>query len=161
MKSWLILDYGSATTMGPRLDSVRMLWEAILNRRKRAASRFQWEDLCSEDISQAELLMRTHWSESTSYKRIVNIIAFAEFLAARGITSGLRSTTDPKRRGSKTSTVIRLRASRNGAIVCPPRQLCWGLADALSGTRRPSPGTGCGLPRSPSSWSLVFGSASC
>jgi len=33
--------------------------------------------------------MRTHWSESTSYKRVVNIIAFAEFLAARGITRAL------------------------------------------------------------------------
>ena len=69
VKSWLILEYGSATNMGRRLDSVRMLWEAILSRRRRAASRFRWEDLCSEDISQAELLMRAHWSESTIYKR--------------------------------------------------------------------------------------------
>ena len=89
VKSWLILDYGSATTMGPRLDSVRMLWEAILSRHPRAVNRFRWEDLCSEDISQAELLMRTYWSESTIYKRVINIIGFAEFLAARGINRAL------------------------------------------------------------------------
>lgn len=89
VKSWLILEYGSATNMGRRLDSVRMLWEAILSRRRRAASRFRWEDFCSEDISQAELLMRAHWSESTIYKQVVKIIAFAEFLAARGITRAL------------------------------------------------------------------------
>jgi hypothetical protein len=88
VKSWLILDYGSAVTMGPRLDSIRMLWEAILNRRKRA-SRFRWEDLCSEDLSQAELLMREHWSASTIYKRIINVIGFTEFLAASGVTRAL------------------------------------------------------------------------
>src|SRR5690348_16817378 len=33
VKSWLILERGSAATMGPKLDSVRMLWEAILKRR--------------------------------------------------------------------------------------------------------------------------------
>jgi hypothetical protein len=89
VKSWLILEYGSAVNMGPRLASVRMLWEAILLRRQRAASRFRWEDLCSEDLSQAELLMRAHWSESTIYKRVINIIGFAEFLAARGINRAL------------------------------------------------------------------------
>lgn len=89
VKSWLILEFGSAANMGPRLDSVRMLWEAILTRRRRAATRFRWEDLCSEDLSQAELLMRAHWSESTVYKRVINIIGFAEFLAARGITRSL------------------------------------------------------------------------
>jgi hypothetical protein len=66
-----------------------MLWEAILSRRQGAASRFRWDDLCTEDLSQAELLMRARWSESTTYKRIVNIIVFAEFLAARGICRAL------------------------------------------------------------------------
>jgi len=88
VKSWLVLDYGSAANMGPRLDSLRMLGEAILNRRKQAA-RFRWEDLRSEDLSQAELLMRAHWSESTTYKRIVNVIVFAEFLAAHGVARAL------------------------------------------------------------------------
>lgn len=89
VKSWLILEYGSAANMGPRLDSVRMLWEAIRKRRQRAANRFRWEDLCSEDLSQTELLMRAYWSESTIYKRAINIIGFAEFLSARGITRSL------------------------------------------------------------------------
>jgi hypothetical protein len=89
VKSWLILECGSAANMGPRLDSVRMLWEAILNRRRGVASRFRWEDLCTEDLSQAELLMRARWRESTTYKRIVSIIVFAEFLAARGICRAL------------------------------------------------------------------------
>jgi hypothetical protein len=89
VKSWLILERGSTANMGPRLDSVRMLWEAILNRRRGVASRFRWEGLCTEDLSQAELLMRARWSESTTYKRVVNIIAFAEFLAARGISRAL------------------------------------------------------------------------
>lgn len=76
-------------TMGPKLDSVRMLWEAILKRRPGAAGHFRWADLCAEDLSQAELLMRSCWRESTTYKRVVNIIVFTEFLAARGITPAL------------------------------------------------------------------------
>ncbi len=53
VKSWLILDYGSAGSMGLRLDSVRMLWEAILGRRKQA-SRFRWEDLCRRARCQSD-----------------------------------------------------------------------------------------------------------
>lgn len=88
VKSWLILDCGSAGSMGLRLDSARMLWEAILGRRKQASG-FRWGDLCLEDLSQAELLMREHWSASTTYKRIINVIGFAEFLAANGVTREL------------------------------------------------------------------------
>jgi hypothetical protein len=89
VKSWLILERGSAATMGPKLDSLRMLWEAILKRRSGAAGRFRWEELCTEDLSQAELLMRSRWRESTTYKRVVNLIVFTEFLAARGVTRTL------------------------------------------------------------------------
>lgn len=89
VKSWLILERGSAVTMGPKLDSLRMFWEAILKRRQGSAARFRWDDLCSEDLSQAELLMRSCWRESTTYKRTINIIVFTEFLAARGISPAL------------------------------------------------------------------------
>ena len=89
VKSWLILERGSAASMGPKLDSLRMLWEAILKRRPGAAGRFRWEDLCTEDLSQAELLMRCRWRESTTYKRVINLIVFTEFLAARGVTRTL------------------------------------------------------------------------
>jgi integrase len=88
VKSWLILDYGSAGSMGLRLDSVRMLWEAIRSRRKQDG-RFRWEDLCLEDLSQAELLMREQWSASTVNKRIINVIGFTEFLAANGVARAL------------------------------------------------------------------------
>ena len=142
VKSWLILEYGSATNMGRRLDSARMLWEAILSRRRRAASRFRWEDFCSEDISQAELLMRAHWSESTIYKQVVKIIAFGEFLAARGITRALYYRPQTPRIEDFNRT--RLRASRSGAIVCPPRRLCWVLLTS-TGSSQPNPGTDCGL----------------
>jgi hypothetical protein len=66
-----------------------MLWEAILKRRPGTADRFRWEDLCTEDLSQAELLMRSHWRESTTYKRVIGLVVFTEFLAARGLSRAL------------------------------------------------------------------------
>jgi hypothetical protein len=89
VKSWLILQRGSAAAMGPKLDSARMLWEAILKRRPGTAGRFRWKDLCTEDLSQAELLMRSRWKESTTYRCVINLVVFTEFLAARGLSRAL------------------------------------------------------------------------
>ncbi len=84
VKSWLILERRSAKDMATRLDALRILWEAILSRRKAPAA-FRWESLCYEDLSEAESAMRTHWRDNTTHKRTISMLGFIRFLAARGI----------------------------------------------------------------------------
>lgn len=83
-KSWLILERRSAKDMATRLDGLRILWEAILSRRKAPAA-FRWESLCYEDLSEAESVMRTCWCDNTTHKRTISMLGFIRFLAARGI----------------------------------------------------------------------------
>ena len=86
IKSWLILrPWSNVRSLGPRLDTARLLWEAILNRRKNAADDFRWDDLCEEDLNQAELLMLDKWSPSTAHKAATRLIALTEFLMARRV----------------------------------------------------------------------------
>ena len=67
------------------LHFLQVLWEAILKRRRGDATAFRWETFHEEDLSQAELLMKTEWSESTTSKLVVGILVFSRFLAARGV----------------------------------------------------------------------------
>jgi hypothetical protein len=83
VKCWLILDRRSVANMSRRLDAARILWEAIQRRRKGKAEAFMWQNFSEEDLSQAELLMRAGWSDSTTYKLIISLLVFARFLAAR------------------------------------------------------------------------------
>jgi len=85
VKCWLILDRRSVANMSRRLDAARILWEAIQQRRKGKAEAFVWQNFSEEDLSQAELLMRASWSDSTTYKLIISLLVFARFLGARGI----------------------------------------------------------------------------
>jgi hypothetical protein len=97
VKCWLILDRRSVTNMSRRLDAARILWEAIQRRRKGKPEAFAWQNFSEEDLSQAELLMRASWSDSTTYKLIIRLLVFARFVAARGICRPLYYTPQTPR----------------------------------------------------------------
>ena len=97
VKCWLILDRRSVANMSRRLDAARILWEAIQTRRKGKPEAFVWQSFSEEDLSQAELLMRASWSDSTTYKLIIRLLVFARFLAARGICRPLYYTPQTPR----------------------------------------------------------------
>ncbi len=85
IKSWIILERQSINTMGDRTDLARVLWEAILLRRRNDFAAFRWQDLCEEDLSQAELLMRETHCSRTVYKRGTQLLGMINFLAVRSI----------------------------------------------------------------------------
>ncbi len=97
MKSWIIIDRRSVGNMGRRSDAARILWDAIERRRKGRAEAFSWQNFSEEDLSQAELLMRASWSESTTYKLIVTLLVFIRFLEARGVCRPLYYTPQTPR----------------------------------------------------------------
>lgn len=97
VKCWLILDRRSVKNMSRRLDGARILWDAIQQRRRGKTEAFAWQNFSEEDLSQAELLMHTSWSDSTTYKLIVSLLVFARFLAARGICRPLYYTPQTAR----------------------------------------------------------------
>jgi hypothetical protein len=97
VKSWLILNRRSARNMGQRLGAARMLWEAILARRAGDPGAFHWDKLSEEDLSQAELVMRSHWEETTTYKLTASMLVFTRFLADRGVCRPLYYTPQTPR----------------------------------------------------------------
>lgn len=98
VKSWLMLQpWSNIHSLGPRLDTARLLWEAILTRRKNVADDFRWDDLCEEDLNQAELLMLDKWFPSTAHKAATRLIALTEFLMARRICRPLYYTPQSPR----------------------------------------------------------------
>ncbi len=97
VKCWLVLDRRSVRNMSRRLDAARILWDAIQRRRRGKADGFAWQNFSEEDLSQAELLMRASWSDSTTYKLIVSLLVFARFLAARGLCRPLYYTPQTPR----------------------------------------------------------------
>ena len=97
VKSWIVLERRSTGNLGCRVDAARILWEAVLKRRRGELTAFRWESLQEEDLSQAELLMRIHWSESRTHKMTVGLLVLTRFLAARGICRGLYYTPQTPR----------------------------------------------------------------
>ena len=97
VKSWLVLDRRTPGNMGLRLAGARILWEAILTRRGGDPEAFRWQTLSEEDLSQAELLMRVHWAESTTYKRMMSLLVFVRFLASRNLCRPLYYTAQTPR----------------------------------------------------------------
>ncbi len=97
IKGWIILNRHSAGNMAGRVEAVRMLWEGIASRRRTKPDDFLWSQLSEEDLSQTELLMRTHWSDSTVYRKISMLLVFTRFLAARGISRPLYYTPQTPR----------------------------------------------------------------
>lgn len=97
VKSWIVLERRSTGNLGCRVDAARILWEAVLKRRRGESAAFRWESLQDEDLSQAELLMRIHWSDSRTHKMTVMLLVLTRFLAARGICRGLYYTPQTPR----------------------------------------------------------------
>jgi len=97
VKSWIVVDRRSVGNMSRRAEAARILWDAIERRRKGRAEAFSWQNLSVEDLSQAELLMRASWSESTTYKLIVTLLVFTRFLEARGVCRPLYYTPQTPR----------------------------------------------------------------
>jgi len=113
LKSWVILERRVAETMPRKVDAGRMLWEAILLRRKGKSEAFHWGTLAEEDLNQAELLMREKWAASTTYKQMAYLLVLTRFLAAR--VSAERCTTLLTLRVSRISIGTRLQGRRRAA----------------------------------------------
>src|SRR5437667_1356281 len=88
--SWL-----TSASLNPLIDSLLMGVfpqsttstgiKSLLLRRGNDPAAFRWHDLCEEDLSQAELLMREHWAETTTHKLGSQLLVMTKFLAARNI----------------------------------------------------------------------------
>ena len=63
----------------------RMLWEAVLTRRGGKADTFRWEELCEEDLSQTELLLRERYCQGTARRPYLYALTIIKFLSARKI----------------------------------------------------------------------------
>lgn len=85
IKSWIILERQSVSNMVQRTNVARLLWEALLLRRGKDSDAFRWQELCEEDLSQAELLMLEHWAQTTTHKLGSQLLVMTNFLAARNI----------------------------------------------------------------------------
>ncbi len=90
IKSWILLEYrlGTRSAVQP-LNSARILWEAILNRRRNSQYQFEWTTLCDEDLNQAEMLMRERWQQSTTYKSASHLVSLSQFVARHAIARPL------------------------------------------------------------------------
>jgi len=60
VKSWVILDWHSVATMCIRCDAARLLWEALLLRRRNDPTAFSWHDLCEEDLGHGGFVFVRH-----------------------------------------------------------------------------------------------------
>ena len=127
VKSWLILDRHSPGNMGLRLATVRILWEAILTRCGGDPAAFRWQTLSEEDLSQAELLMRVHWAESTTYKRMMSLLVFTRFLASRNLCRPLYYTAQTPRVEDFNRHTIAGQEARRDRL--PTEAVLNGLAD--------------------------------
>jgi hypothetical protein len=85
IKSWIILKGGSIGTMFHNSDAARLLWEAILQRRRNDPGAFDWHSLCEEDLHQAELFMLEHGTPGTAYQHVNRLLGMTNFLAARNV----------------------------------------------------------------------------
>ncbi len=127
VKSWLILDRRTPGNMGLRLAGARILWEAILARRGGDPEAFRWPALSEEDLSQAELLMRVHWAESTTYKRMMSLLVFVRFLASRSLCRPLYYTAQTPRVEDFNRHTIAGQEARRDRL--PTEAVLNGLAD--------------------------------
>lgn len=98
VKSWLLLGLGSnVKVLAVRLDTVRVLWKAIIHRRQDDEELFNWDNLSFEDINQTELIMREIWAKSTTYKRMTMLLAFLRFLESRSLIYPINYTIQTPR----------------------------------------------------------------
>jgi hypothetical protein len=127
VKGWLILDRRSPRNMCVRLDCIRILWEAILARRGGDRVAFRWPDLAEEDLSQTELLMRSYWAPSTTYRRVMSLLVFIRFLASRNLCRTLYYTPQTLRVEDFNRHTIAGQQARRDRL--PTEAVLNGLAD--------------------------------
>jgi integrase len=87
VKTLLALSWN--TTSPFRLDSFRLLWEAILARLIHSGETFSWSSLRPDDVRGTEEQMLEVWSENTTNRRCNQLIRDLHSLAARGIAPDL------------------------------------------------------------------------
>jgi hypothetical protein len=127
VKSWLLLERGAAATMRNRLMAVRVLWDALQQRRTGIAADFLWETVCEEDLRQTDLLMQKYWALSTAHKRGACLLSLVRFLAARGICPPLYYVLQtPRPRDFNNHTLAGQEARR---AKLPSSRTLDGLAD--------------------------------
>jgi hypothetical protein len=85
MKSYFVFNWQSPGTMQIKSLVARILWEAVLMRRGGQADIFRWEDLCEEDLSQTELMLRERYCQGTARRHMLMILTIINFLSARKI----------------------------------------------------------------------------
>lgn len=127
VKSWIILESRTVANMKQRMTAARCLWEVLLQRYGTEPNTFQWQQLCAEDLSQAELMMSERWNMSSIRESTHFMIALTEFLAARGICRRLYFTPQtPSREDIRDYTLEGQESSR---AKLPSPQAIGGLAD--------------------------------
>jgi hypothetical protein len=137
VKSWLVLDFemGTRGAVAP-LDAARTLWDAILMRRNNQPERFSWEQLCDEDLNQAELLMRQRWALGTTYKAVGRLVSFCKFLAWKGICRPLYYSPQTPRQEDSNRHTIAGREERKARL--PTSQSLHGLAEIYRAAKEPA-----------------------
>lgn len=127
VKSWIILERQSISSVLHRNDAARMLWEAILLRRGNDPTTFCWQNLCEEDLSQTETLMSECWGELTVYKAGNELLAMVNFLAARSVCRKLYYTLRTPHPGDISKHVIANQEARKKKL--PSMRALEGVAD--------------------------------
>ena len=132
IKSWVILERGSLANMDHRVDAARILWEAILARRRGDPKAFQWSNLSEEDFNQAELFMHErNWAVSTIHKQGTRLLTLVNFLAARKICRPLCYVLQTPRPEDLHRHTLAGQAERMSKL--PSIRAIEGLADLYSG----------------------------
>lgn len=127
VKSWLLLERGTPETMTNRLMAIRVLWQAIDQRRSGGRAEFAWETVCEEDLRQADLLMQELWALSTAHKQGQSLLHLARFLAARGICRPLYYTLQTPRPQDFNNHTLAGQEARRAKL--PSSRTLEGLAD--------------------------------
>lgn len=128
IKSWILIEYrlGTRSAVQP-LNAARILWEAILNRRKNSQCEFEWTTLCDEDLNQAEMLMRERWHQSTTYKSASHLVSLSQFVARHAIARLLYYVPQTPRVEDSNRHTIAGREERKAKL--PSRNSLHGLAE--------------------------------
>lgn len=128
VKSWLISEY----KLGPRsavhpLGTARILWDAILARRNGEPKNFHWDNLCDEDLNQAEILMRERWGQNTTYKCTSHLLSLARFAARKALSRQLYYVPQTPRVEDSNRHTIAGREERKAKL--PSKNSLHGLAE--------------------------------
>jgi hypothetical protein len=80
VKACVLLVDEVVASMPLRVDTFRMLWEAL--RVRTTPSQFSWSDLQETDLLEAEQQMLNHWGESATQKRCSTLLRLINYLSA-------------------------------------------------------------------------------